>query len=84
MLQLSRLSRFVAESNSECYVTQALLIVPSTIDGFGAQLELLTKALGKSIQTTSQLESPAFNRKFSQLLHGVLESLQSIRRLDLE
>jgi hypothetical protein len=52
--------------------------------GFGLQRELFIESSGQSIQALFQSKPTAFDGKSRLLLHGMLESLQSIRCLDLK
>lgn len=56
----------------------------SRVAGFGCHMEMLTQAFYQSIQTVCQLEPPALDGKVSEFLHGLLESLQGIRRVGLQ
>jgi len=60
------------------------IALPSVTAGWCFQPKLFVEALRQSIQTAFQLEPPAFYGVSRQMLHGVLESLQSIRCLALQ
>ena len=65
-------------------VVSCVILQISVVAGSCCQPKLLIKTLCQSVQTSFQLEPPAFDGKSRQMLHGVLESLQSIRCLALQ
>lgn len=55
-----------------------------TVGGFAVDWEGLAEILRQNVKTAGQLEPPAVHREFGQLVHGVVEVLESIRGLELD
>src|SRR5581483_969636 len=56
----------------------------SIVGRYGLQFELLAKVLCQILQVIGELQLPALNRKLSQLVHRMLESLQSLRGMSVD
>src|ERR1700722_3542333 len=69
--------------STECNGTANSLFT-SVVGGFGLQGEFFIKTSCQSVQPSFQPEPATFEGKSRELLHGMLESLQNIRCLDLQ